>query len=71
MAAQPSLKLPEALAFHWRWPVDPLPPWIMERLDDRAIKQLAVIEVELNKDMLNAAMRATEQVLEVLGPMKR
>jgi hypothetical protein len=67
MAEQSSAPLAQALRFR-PWPqVDPVAPWLIDRLDPVQLVQLAKIELELQKQMLEAQLKATTQAIEIIG----
>jgi len=61
-----------AQALHWRpgpiW--DPVPDWLISRLDKTAVIDLARIQLDLGINVLKAQMDAAKKVQEVLGRTK-
>jgi hypothetical protein len=61
-----------AQAFHWRpgpiW--DPVPDWLISRLDKSAVIDLARIQLDLGINVLKAQMDAAKKVQEVIGRTK-
>lgn len=49
---------------------DPVPPWVLRYLNKEQLFQLAGIEVELRKNILEAQMKATTRVSEIFGVAK-
>ena len=62
--------LPQAFAFHPEWWWDPIPPWVGSLLDQRALKELTVIQLEARKTMLEANLKATQKTLDVVQKAK-
>ncbi len=63
-------QLPEVLRFR-PWPqVDPVAPWLVDRLDKVQLLRLATVELELQKSVLEAQLRATAQALEIIKVAK-
>ena len=54
------------------WPhADPVPwPYLIDILEQRQILEIARIQVQLHKDMLQAQLRAAEQVEKAIGAIK-
>jgi len=59
--------LHESLVFRHRWWWDPVPDWLITRLDDRLIREVAVTQIQLQRTVLEAQLKATEQVLGLLS----
>lgn len=61
-----------AQAFQWRpgpiW--DPVPDWLISRLDKIAVIDLARIQLDLGINVLKAQMDAAKKVQEVIGRIK-
>ena len=61
-----------AQAFRWRpgpiW--DPVPDWLISRLDKSAVIDLARIQLDLGINVLKAQMDAAKKVQEVIGRTK-
>ncbi len=50
------------------WPIwDPVPWWILRALDDRVIKELAVVQLETQRAVLKAQMDSIERTVKILG----
>ena len=63
--------LPEMLQWRPWWNHgDPVPDWIINRLDKVAIVKLATIQVELNRAILDAQSKALAGAQEILRGMK-
>ena len=49
------------------WPPgDPVAPWLVDLLDKVQLVRWAAVELELNKNILEAQLRATVQALEII-----
>ncbi|MFY9556857.1 MAG: hypothetical protein WAV20_16485 [Blastocatellia bacterium] len=70
MPEQKGQALPEALKYNLEIWWDPIPPWLVPQLDVRVLRELAVIQVELRKAVLEANLRATDKTLGALGKIK-
>lgn len=59
------------LEFH-PWPhADPVPwPYLIDILEQRQILEIARVQVQLHKDMLQAQLRAAEAVEKAIGGIK-
>ena len=64
-------RMPEVL--RWRpWPTpDPVAPWIIDRLNEVQLARLAAVELELNKAVLEAQLKATAQLGEIVKGMAK
>lgn len=45
---------------------DPIPFWFLEKLDVKVIGQLGSTQLELQRDVLQAQLKATERSMEIL-----
>lgn len=45
---------------------DPIPPWLRNHLDKRQLIQLAAIEMDMRKAILEAALKATVRASEII-----
>jgi hypothetical protein len=59
--------LHESLVFRHRWWWDPVPDWIMPHLDRAVIREVAVTQINLQRTVLEAQLKATDQVLGILS----
>ena len=73
MSVQPSGRYAESLAFDLDWVRDPIPIWLVSRLDDRILSQLAVNQLETHRAMLQSQRaqievraKATDNALNIL-----
>lgn len=55
--------LPEMLRYQPWPPWDPVPWWILRVLDDRVIRQVAVIQLESQRAVLEVQQKAIEKTL--------
>jgi hypothetical protein len=63
--------LHESLIFRHRWWWDPVPDWLITRLDDRLIREVAITQIQLQRTVLEAQLKATDQVLGILSGSDR
>jgi hypothetical protein len=59
--------LHESLIFRHRWWWDPVPDWFISRLDDRVLKEVAISQIQLQRTVLEAQLKAADQVLGILS----
>lgn len=50
---------------------DPVPPWIFEHLDRAQLGRLALIEMEMRNEILEASLKANAQAMEILKGMSK
>lgn len=58
--------LPEALQFRPRWWWDPVPEWIFRHLEREELLELAVVQVEFQRGLLDLQVKAADRALELL-----
>ncbi len=58
--------LAEVLRFKPWPPFDPVPWWILEHLDRKQVARVALIGLEMQNEVLEAALKANTQAAEVL-----
>ena len=46
------------------------PPWFIRELDFRVLRELAINEVQMQKDILTAQIEASNKTLEILENIK-
>ncbi len=54
------------LRFNPKWWWDPIPPWLLDRLDRAAVAQLALAQLELQRTVLEGQLKANERTMEVI-----
>lgn len=59
--------LAEPLVFRHRWWWDPVPDWIISALDKGVLRELAVVQIQTQRAMLEAQIKATDQVIGILS----
>lgn len=69
--AQEDLVFPEALQWNPKWHWDPVPWWFIDRLDRPVLKNIAQIQLELQRDILARQVEAIEQVINVIGKARK
>ncbi len=66
MATNVSENLSRLLRFR-PWPQgDPVAPWLVDVLDKVQIARIAAVELELNKSILEAQLKANDQVMKIV-----
>jgi hypothetical protein len=58
--------LPELLQFKPWPPWDPVPWWILRHLDERVVRELAVIQLETHRAVLDVQVKSIERTLAAL-----
>jgi hypothetical protein len=69
--AQDDLTLTETLQWNPKWHWDPVPWWFIDRLDRPVLKNIAVIQLELQRDILARQVEAIEQVMNTIGKARK
>lgn len=59
-------QLPEILQYRPWPPWDPVPWWILRYLDERVVRELAVIQLEAHKAVLDVQMKTIDKSLGAL-----
>jgi hypothetical protein len=67
---RPTAPVSEALQFRPRWWWDPVPDWVLEHLSSVLIREIAVIQMKTQVDMLKVQQGALEQTMAVLRKAK-
>ncbi len=62
----PQLQQAELFRFRPRWWWDPAPDWVLRALDDRVLRELAVISLQYERSILDEQTKAIEQTIAVL-----
>ena len=66
MASIERPELSEAFLFRPKWWWDPVPDWIFRHLERDQIVQLATIQLEVQRAMLDQQIKAVDRSLQVL-----
>ena len=66
----PMEQLPDLLRFHPKWWFDPVPWWFASHLDKAVLGQLAVVQLELQKQILGLQSKAIEQSIAIVRGVK-
>ena len=69
--AQEDIRISESLQWNPKWHWDPVPWWFVERLDRAVLKNIAVIQLELQRDMLNLQAASIEQTLKIISKARK
>jgi len=70
MATNVTETLPQLLRFR-PWPQgDPVAPWLVDILDKVQLAHIAAVELELNKTMLEAQLKANAQMMDIVRGVK-
>ncbi|HUS04833.1 MAG TPA: hypothetical protein VMZ52_00945 [Bryobacteraceae bacterium] len=59
-----------ALDFHHRWIYDPIPDWILSIADKSVLKEVAAIQLDLQRTVLEAQIKSIDATKAALGRMK-
>jgi len=61
-----SAEIPELFRYRpWQiW--DPVPPWLLRILDDRVLRELAVVQLEAQRSALDVQAKSIDRTLGVL-----
>ena len=65
--AEATQPLAEQLVFRHRWWWDPVPDWIISGLDKGILRELAVVQLQTQRVMLEAQLKATDQVIGIIS----
>jgi len=57
----------EALQFRPRIWWDPVPWWFINQLDKSVLNQIATVQLELHREMLQAQIKSVEKTMSVLS----
>lgn len=63
-------RLQEILHFNPRWWWDPVPWWVMEHLRPQVINELAHIQLEFQKQVLQAQIETLDRTIATMGKAK-
>jgi hypothetical protein len=61
---------PDLLQFRPRWVFDPVPDWVLEHLSTAVIRELAVVNVQVQLETLAVQQKALEQTMNILKRAK-
>lgn len=61
-----TFQLAEELQFRPKWWWDPVPPWILERIELTDLARLAVTQLEIEKARLEGQIKVTEQAIGIV-----
>jgi hypothetical protein len=67
MADQAAERFSELLHFNPKWWVDPVPWWFVNQLDKNVLRDLAVIQLEVQREVLAIQSKALERTLAVIA----
>ena len=65
--AHDDLDISKSLQWNPKWHWDPVPWWFVERLDRAVLKEIAIVHLELQRDMLNLQTQSIKRTLEVIS----
>ena len=66
-----TFQLAEELHFKPKWWWDPVPPWIIERIELTDLARLAVTQLEIEKARLEGQIRVTEQAIDIVRKLAK
>lgn len=58
------------LDFHHRWIYDPIPDWILGIADRVVLKEIAAIQLDLQRTVLEAQIRSIDATKAAINKMK-
>lgn len=64
------VQLQEQLFFRPKWWWDPVPDWFLDHLSAAVVRDLGMIQMEAQRNVLEAQMKALDQSIDVLRRMK-
>jgi hypothetical protein len=64
-------QLTEDFQFKPKWWWDPVPPWLLERLDISDLARVAATQLEIHRTMLEGQVKAAEQSLEIVRKLTK
>jgi hypothetical protein len=70
MADQTGERFSELLHFNPKFWWDPVPWWFVNQLDKSVLKELAVIQIELQREALAIQSKSLERTLAVIAKAK-
>ena len=62
--------LNRSLDFHHRWIYDPIPDWILGIADRAVLKEIAAVQLDLQRTVLEAQIRSIEAVKAAIAKVK-
>lgn len=69
--AQEDHRISESLQWNPKWHWDPVPWWFVERLDRAVLKQIAIIHLELQREMLDLQSQSVQRTLDVISKARK
>lgn len=69
--AQENLKLADQLQWNPKWHWDPVPWWFVDRLDRPVLKEIAITQLQLQRDILNLQAQSIDRTLEILNKARK
>ena len=71
MSTTPNPILRDAiLDFHHRWIYDPIPPWILGIADKGVLKEIAGVQLDLQRTILEAQIKSIEATKAAIAKLK-
>jgi hypothetical protein len=59
-----------SLDFHHRWIYDPIPDWILGIADRAVLKEIAAIQLDLQRSVLEAQIKSIDAVKAAVAKVK-
>jgi len=66
ISTKPPMQLQDELFFRHRWWWDPVPDWVLRHIPDTAIRELAVVQLEAQRAMLDVQKVALDRAMEIM-----
>ena len=67
---KPPLQLQEQLFFRPKWWWDPVPDWFIEHISPTVIRELALVQMESQRAVLEIQMKSLDKSISIINKMK-
>jgi len=69
--AREDLDISERLQWNPKWHWDPVPWWFVEHLDRAVLKDIAVNQLELQRDILQLQVKSISQTIDLMSKARK
>lgn len=69
-ANKPPLQLQEQLFFRPRWWWDPVPDWVLDQISTGAIRELALVQMEAQREVLDIQTKSLDKSIAIMRKMR-
>ena len=69
-AHKPLLQLQEQLFFRPKWWWDPVPDWVLDQISTVGIRELALVQMEAQRAVLEVQMKSLDKSISIMNKMK-